>query len=102
MRRSFCLPCPLFCKISSSTSFHVSEALMPSVQAISAKRGDVLLMVGTMKGMFLLRSNAARKRWDVGGPYSVGSPVYAAGFDSRQGRNRLWWAQQSFRWGTIL
>ena len=23
-------------------------------------------------------------------------------FDSRKGRNRLWWAQQSFRWGTIL
>jgi hypothetical protein len=23
-------------------------------------------------------------------------------FDSRQGRNRLWWATQSFRWGTFL
>jgi photosystem II stability/assembly factor-like uncharacterized protein len=75
---------------------------MPSVQHISARRGDVLLMVGTLKGMFVLRSNPARKRWDVGGPYSVGSPVYAAALDTRQGRNRLWWAQQSFRWGTIL
>ncbi|HLJ30445.1 MAG TPA: exo-alpha-sialidase [Candidatus Angelobacter sp.] len=75
---------------------------MPSVQHVSGKRGDVLLMVGTMKGLFVLRSNGTRKRWDIGGPYSVGSPVYAAAFDSRQGRNRMWWTQQSFRWGTNL
>jgi photosystem II stability/assembly factor-like uncharacterized protein len=75
---------------------------MPSVQHISAKKGDVILMVGTMKGAFVLRSNGARKKWDVGGPYSIGSPVYAMAFDQRQGRHRLWWAQQSFRWGTVL
>ena len=75
---------------------------MPSVQHVSGKRGDALVLVGTVKGLFVLRSNAARKRWDIGGPYSVGSPVYTAAFDSRQGRNRLWWAQQSFRWGTSL
>jgi hypothetical protein len=75
---------------------------MPSVQHISAKSGDVLLLVGTMKGAFVLRSDKTRKKWSVGGPYSVGSPVYAMAFDNRQGRNRLWWAQQSFRWGTIL
>jgi len=75
---------------------------MPSVQHVSARRGDALVLVGTVKGLFVLRSNAARKRWDIGGPYSVGSPVYTAAFDSRQGRNRLWWAQQSFRWGTSL
>ncbi|HKD78684.1 MAG TPA: exo-alpha-sialidase [Candidatus Angelobacter sp.] len=75
---------------------------MPSVKHVSAKKGDVILMVGTMKGAFLLRSNGARKKWDVGGPYSVGSPVYAMAFDQRQGRHRLWWSQQSFRWGTVL
>jgi photosystem II stability/assembly factor-like uncharacterized protein len=75
---------------------------MPSVKHVSPKKGDVLVLVGTMKGAFVLRSNAARKRWDVGGPYSIGSPVYAMGFDSRKGRNRLWWSQQSFRWGSSL
>ena len=75
---------------------------MPSVRHVSAKKGDVILMVGTMKGAFVLRSNGARKKWEVGGPYSVGSPVYAMAFDQRQGRHRLWWAQQSFRWGTVL
>jgi photosystem II stability/assembly factor-like uncharacterized protein len=75
---------------------------MPAVRHVSAKNGDVILLVGTMKGAFVLRSNASRKKWDVGGPYSIGSPVYAMAFDQRQGRRRLWWAQQSFRWGTAL
>ena len=75
---------------------------MPSVQHISVKGGDVLLLIGTMKGAFLLRSNGARKRWDLAGPYSVGSPVYAMALDQRQGRHRLWWGQQSFRWGVTL
>src|SRR5579864_5262304 len=81
---------------------HFPEVFMPSVQHVSAKNGDVLVLVGTMKGAFLLRSNGTRKKWDVGGPYSVGAPVYAMAFDQRQGRHRLWWAQQSFRWGTVL
>src|SRR5260221_11863735 len=73
---------------------------MPAVKHVSAKSGDVIVLVGTMKGAFVLRSNAARKKWDVGGPYSIGSPVYAMAFDQRQGRHRLWGAQQSFGWGT--
>ena len=75
---------------------------MPKVKHVSAKNGDVIVLVGTMKGAFVLRSNQARKKWDVGGPYSIGSPVYAMAFDQRQGRRRLWWAQQSFQWGTVL
>ncbi|HEY6306334.1 MAG TPA: hypothetical protein VI488_07770, partial [Candidatus Angelobacter sp.] len=75
---------------------------MPSVQHVSPKKGNVLVLVGTMKGAFILCSDGARKRWKVGGPYSIGSPVYAMAYDGRQGRHRLWWAQQSFRWGTTL
>lgn len=75
---------------------------MPVVQHVSAKKGDVLVLVGTMKGAFVVRSDAGRKRWSVGGPYSIGSPVYAMALDTRAGRNRLWFANQSFRWGTFL
>lgn len=75
---------------------------MPNVQHVAVKKGDVVLLVGTAKGLFLLRSNRARKRWDLGGPHSAGAPVYAAAFDGRKGRKRIWWATQSFRWGTYL
>ncbi len=47
---------------------------MPAVKHVSVKEGDVLLLVGTMKGTFLLRSNRARARWELGGPYSPGAP----------------------------
>ena len=75
---------------------------MPAVQNVSPKKGDVLVLVGTMKGAFVFHSGASRKRWKVGGPYSIGSPVYAMAYDGRDGRHRLWWAQQSFRWGCSL
>src|SRR5215831_5817259 len=75
---------------------------MPAVQHVSPKKGDVLVLVGTMKGAFVFTADGARKKWKVGGPYSIGSPVYAMAYDNRQGRHRLWWATQSFRWGTFL
>ena len=75
---------------------------MPAVQHVSPKKGDVLVLVGTMKGAFVFCSGASRKRWKAGGPYSIGSPVYAMAYDGRDGRHRLWWAQQSFRWGCSL
>jgi photosystem II stability/assembly factor-like uncharacterized protein len=75
---------------------------MPAVQHVSPKKGDVVVLVGTMKGAFVFCSDKSRKRWKVGGPYSIGSPVYTMAYDAREGRNRLWWAQQSFRWGCTL
>ena len=68
---------------------------------LTVKNGDVLLLVGTTKGAFLLRSNATRARWDVAGPYFHGNAIYALNYDSRQGRHRLWAATHSF-WGTFL
>lgn len=43
------------------------------IRHLQVKSGDVLLMVGTMKGLFLLRSSAQRSRWDIAGPYFPGA-----------------------------
>lgn len=75
---------------------------MPTTQHFSVKNGDVLLLVGTTKGAFLLRSSRARSRWEIGGPYSPGVPVYAMAYDGRNGRHRIWASAQSWRWGTVL
>jgi len=61
-----------------------------------------LLLVGTMKGAFLLRSNPARSRWEVGGPHFPGSSVYALAYDGRAGRRRLWAGTGSMHWGAVL
>ena len=72
------------------------------IKHLSVKNGDVLLLVGTTKGLFLLRSNAKRTRWDVAGPYFHGQAIYSLTYDNRQGRHCLWAATSSMLWGTFL
>src|SRR5205814_8622785 len=73
--------------------------IMHTARRLRLKKGDSLLMVGTTKGAFLLRSNSQRKPWEVGGPYFHGQAVYAMAYDGRGGQHRIWTATQSY-WGT--
>jgi hypothetical protein len=75
---------------------------MPDVRHVNPRKGDVLLLVGTMKGMFILRGGKGRSKWDLGGPYFPGSPVYAVAYDGRNGRNRIWAGPMSWHWGAVL
>lgn len=72
-----------------------------SVRHTRVRRGDFLLLVGTTKGAFILRSNINRSRWEVGGPYFHGQAVYALAYDNRAGQHRIWASTASF-WGTML
>src|SRR5262249_21187116 len=72
------------------------------IQHIQARKGDVLLLVGTTKGAFLLRSTGERKRWEVGGPYFHGHGINSMAYDDRMGRHRLWASTHSLLWGTFL
>jgi len=90
--------------VSKDRSAEVSPpttTMLHSVRHAQVKRGDFLLLVGTTKGAFILRSNAQRSRWDVGGPYFHGHSVYAMTYDGRDGRHRIWASTQSY-WGTLL
>jgi photosystem II stability/assembly factor-like uncharacterized protein len=75
---------------------------MPEIQHITPRNGDVLVLVGTMKGAFIFRSDKARGTWEMGGPYFAGSAVYALAYDGRAGRNRLWAGPNSMHWGGLL
>jgi photosystem II stability/assembly factor-like uncharacterized protein len=72
---------------------------MVEVRQVRPRDGDVLVLVGTMKGAFVFRSDRRRARWDRGGPYFPGEPVYAMAYDDRAGRRRLWAAPASMHWG---
>lgn len=43
----------------------------------------IALLVGTKKGLYILRSDAARARWTTDGPFADRAPVYHASFDPR-------------------
>jgi photosystem II stability/assembly factor-like uncharacterized protein len=75
---------------------------MPTTHHITPSAGDVLVLVGTMKGAFLFRANRDRNEWQMGGPYFPGLAVYAIAYDGRAGRQRLWAAPQSMHWGSLL
>jgi serine/threonine protein kinase len=77
------------------------STVLHSVKHVLLSRGDSLLLVGTIKGAFILRSNAQRARWEVGGPYFHGHAVYALAYDDRGDRQRIWASTQSY-WGTNL
>ena len=75
---------------------------MPAIRHVNVRAGDVVLLVGTMKGAFVLRADAQRRAWDVGGPYFPGSEVYALGYDHRGDRARIWAGTNSMHWGALL
>jgi photosystem II stability/assembly factor-like uncharacterized protein len=75
---------------------------MPNPTQIDAQSGDNLLLVGTMKGAFLFRSDSSRKNWEEAGPYFPGRSIYALAYDGRNQRNKLWAAVNSPYWGSFL
>jgi photosystem II stability/assembly factor-like uncharacterized protein len=75
---------------------------MVATRKLAPKKGDVLVLVGTTKGAFLLRSNGARSRWDVGGPHFPGQQIYALALDQRGGRQRLMAGGSSDHFGPVL
>ncbi|MEP6944727.1 MAG: exo-alpha-sialidase [Acidobacteriota bacterium] len=63
---------------------------------------DTLLLVGTAKGLFVLRRAVGSDKWEMDGPHFAGRAVYAALYDSRKGRKDLWAAATSWHFGAEL
>ena len=51
----------------------------------SAARGDVLVLLGTRKGGFIISGGQNRKDWAIDGPYFPGSEVFHLVYDQRDG-----------------
>src|SRR2546426_985485 len=46
---------------------------------------QVVLLVGTKKGLYTLRSDAERRKWTVDGPREAPAPIHHASYDPRDG-----------------
>jgi hypothetical protein len=75
---------------------------MPRTRQLKVHGGDVLVLIGTTKGAFMLRSDRGRRSWDLAGPYFSGQPVYAFAYDDRGGRQRLWAGPENPYYGPSL
>lgn len=61
---------------------------------------SVVLLVGTKRGLFVFRSDAARQQWQSSGPHLIGREVYHAMRDARDGT--MWAATDHVVWGAHL
>jgi len=62
-----------------------NEKLSPSSAGGEENVSRTLLLVGTRKGLFMLESDADRRKWSMRGPYCEGWPVYHAVHDGTDG-----------------
>jgi hypothetical protein len=72
------------------------------VDQVQADPGDVLVLVGTMKGAFLFRGGPDRRAFTASGPHFPGHVVYALAFDARAGRRRVLAGVSSMHWGAVV
>lgn len=70
-------------------------------QGLSAHKGDVLIMVGTRKGSFIIFSDPTRKNWQVSGPHNPGCDVFHMAYDHRNG-GAIFSAANHMIWGPQL
>ena len=63
---------------------------------------DAIVLVGTTKGLFTLRSDGGRERYELTGPTFAGEEVYATCIDTRSGAMRLFTGSVSNHWGPVL
>src|SRR5262249_7141386 len=73
--------------LASGHSFEplISGGPMPTVRDLRVRQGQVLLMAGTSKGVFLFAAGPKRDKWERGGPQFAGSPTYSLGHDHGNG-----------------
>lgn len=75
---------------------------MQAANRPSPSDAEVVLMVGTLKGAFLVRADSNRSNWRIEGPHFPGESVYAMALDQRAGRRRALAATRSFHWGSVI
>ena len=66
----------------------------------NARPGDLVVLVGTRKGAFIITGDQSRRRWHVSGAYNPGTDIFHLVYDSRAGgrvfsaSNSMWFGPQ--------
>lgn len=66
---------------------------------LTPRPGEVVVLVGTTKGLYLLAADDAREDWRLGGPWLAGQSVDAVCLDTREGRTAVLAVGASPHWG---
>ena len=75
---------------------------MKSDERINPQSGDLILMVGTVKGAFIFRSDRARGEFQIAGPYFKGQEVFSAAYLPDYKSPRMLMGVKSQHWGSTV
>ena len=53
---------------------------MERAESITPHSGDLLLIVGTVKGVFIFKSDRDRREFQIAGPYFKGQAVFSTAY----------------------
>src|SRR5215472_5133303 len=75
---------------------------MEHLEAITPHSGDILLIVGTVKGAFIFTSDRSRGRWRMAGPYFKGQSIFSTAYLNGKKSPRILVGNFSMHWGAVV
>jgi hypothetical protein len=75
---------------------------MELAESITPQSGDLLVIVGTVKGAFIFRSDSYRRQFQIAGPYFKGMAVYSTEYLPDKRTPRILLGNLSTHWGALV
>ena len=75
---------------------------MERAEQITPQSGDLIVIVGTVKGAFIFRSDRTRSKFRIAGPYFKGQAVYSAAYLPDKKAPRILVGNLSTHWGGLV
>ena len=75
---------------------------METTTSISPQSGDVILTVGTVKGLFIFHSDRTRRDFHIAGPYFKGMEVFSTAYLPDRKSPRILIGNKSQHWGSTV
>lgn len=73
---------------------------MENCDRINPQNGELVLVIGTVKGAFIFHSDRSRQRFRIAGPYLRGQAVYSAAYLPNS--ERILVGSKSEHWGSVV
>ena len=73
-----------------------------NAERITPSSGDVILMVGTVKGAFIFHSDRNRDKFHIAGPYFKGQAVFSGEYLPDKKAPRILMGNKSEHWGAMV
>jgi hypothetical protein len=75
---------------------------METVEQVTPHSGDIILMVGTVKGAFIFHGDRSRGEFHLAGPYFKGQEVFSAAYLPDKKAPRMLMGAKSQHWGSTV